>query len=132
MSKEVWLEIKKMLLCIALMFILELLVFFILGFFDIAVLYGGLLGSLVSFLNFFFLAVTVEMSVKKGKANAQGTMGISYMVRLLFIALAVVFAIKSSYINYVSAVIPLIFPRISILILNILSKKGEAKKDERT
>lgn len=132
MSKEVWLEIKKMLLCIALMLILELLVFFILGFFDIAVLYGGLLGSLVSFLNFFFLAVTVEMSVKKGKANAQGTMGISYMVRLLFIALAVVFAIKSSYINYVSAVIPLIFPRISILILNILSKKGEAKKDERT
>ena len=132
MSKEVWLEIKKMLLCIALMFILELLVFFILGFFDITVLYGGLLGSLVSFLNFFFLAVTVEMSVKKGKANAQGTMGISYMVRLLFIALAVVFAIKSSYINYVSAVIPLIFPRISILILNILSKKGEAKKDERT
>ena len=132
MSKEVWLEIKKMLLCIALMLILELLVFFILGFFDIAVLYGGLLGSLVSFLNFFFLAVTVEMSVKKGKSNAQGTMGISYMVRLLFIALAVVFAIKSSYINYVSAVIPLIFPRISILILNILSKKGEAKKDERT
>ena len=132
MSKEVWLEIKKMLLCIALMLILELLVFFILGFFDITVLYGGLLGSLVSFLNFFFLAVTVEMSVKKGKANAQGTMGISYMVRLLFIALAVVFAIKSSYINYVSAVIPLIFPRISILILNILSKKGEAKKDERT
>lgn len=132
MSKEVWLEIKKMLLCIALMLILELLVFFILGFFDIAVLYGGLLGSFVSFLNFFFLAVTVEMSVKKGKSNAQGTMGISYMVRLLFIALAVVFAIKSSYINYVSAVIPLIFPRISILILNILSKKGEAKKDERT
>ena len=132
MSKEVWLEIKKMLLCIALMLILELLVFFILGFLDITVLYGGLLGSLVSFLNFFFLAVTVEMSVKKGKSNAQGTMGISYMVRLLFIALAVVFAIKSSYINYVSAVIPLIFPRISILILNILSKKGEAKKDERT
>ena len=126
MSKEVIKEIKKMFFMILIMSALELLLFFAFGYFNMAGLYGTLLGALVSFLNFLFLGITVEISVKKGKGGAQGAMGLSYTVRLLFIALAVIFAIKSPNINYVAAVIPLIFPRLGIMITKLFNKKKGA------
>ncbi len=129
MSKEVLHEVKNMLLMILLFLAIELLLFFFFGYFDLSVVWGALLGTAVSFINFFLLAVTVEISVKKGKGAAQGTMGTSYMLRLLFIAAAVVFAIKSAHINYIAAVIPLVFPRVAIMILNLINKKRGIKND---
>lgn len=117
---------------ILIMSALELLLFFAFGYFNMAVLYGTALGALVSFLNFLFLAFSIEKSVNKEKKGAQSVMGTSYSLRLIFIAAAVVFAIKSPHINYLSALIPLIFPRIAIMISKVILKKREAKADERS
>ena len=132
MSKEVLIELNKMFMMILLMSVIELLLFLAFGHFNLAVVFGCLLGALVSFLNFLFLALSIEKSVSKGKKSAQMSMGTSYSVRLMFIAAAVVFAIKSPHINYLAALIPLIFPRISIMISEIILKKRGAKTNERS
>lgn len=117
---------------ILIMSALELLLFFAFGYFNMAVLYGTALGALVSFLNFLFLAFSIEKSVNKEKKGAQTVMGTSYSLRLMLIAAVVVFAIKSPHINYLSTLIPLIFPRISIMISEVIIKRREAKSDERS
>ncbi|MBQ6998613.1 MAG: ATP synthase subunit I [Clostridia bacterium] len=97
------------------------IVFFLIGRFDLSVVWGALLGIACACLNFAFLALTVSKSLSKGKA-AGGYMGISYLLRLAFIGAVVVFAIKSPYINYVAAVIPLLFPRVIITFIQGIMK----------
>ena len=65
--------------------------------------------------------------------GASGLMGVGYIGRLALIALAVIWATKVDYLNYVCVIIPLIFPQISIFILNLTRKKErEVSEDERT
>ena len=107
-------------------------VFALLGCFSYKVVLGGLLGVFTSSLNFFFLALTLEVSLGSGEKKAQGMMGVSYLLRLLFIAVIVVLAIKSPHINYIAVVIPLIFPRIVITLLNVFKKQKKEDDCERT
>ena len=103
-------------------------VFLIIGKFDLTVLLGTLLGLFCAGLNFVFLAFSLSKSLEKGK-TASGYMGVSYLLRLAFIGVTVVFAIKSPYINYVATVIPLIFPRIVITFLQgVMKYKNKSVK----
>lgn len=128
LSKELYAEVKKMLLCISAMSVAMVIIFAAFGYFGVAVLLGALLGSVVASLNFLFLALAVEKSVN-GNNSPKGAMMSSYSLRLLCIGAAVVFAIKSPYINYLAVIIPLIFPRIIIMLNNLLKKR---KEHERT
>ncbi len=108
-------------------------IFALFGHFSIKVVWGGLLGVFTAVLNFTLLALTLEFSLGKGQRRAQGLIGLSYTVRLAIIAVIVVFAIKSPHINYIAAVIPLVFPRIIITALNVFYKnKKEDSEIERT
>ena len=65
--------------------------------------------------------------------GASGLMGVGYIGSLGLIALAVIWATNVDYLNYVCVIIPLIFPQISIFILNLTRKKErEVSEDERT
>lgn len=99
-------------------------VFAVIKKFDITVLWGALLGCGFTVFNFFMLSVSVKMSVDRSKNGAQGLMGVSYTVRLMLTAAMVILAIKLPVFNYIAAVIPLIFPRLVIMILNI-GKRGK-------
>ena len=101
-----------------------ILFFVILGFFDFTVILGGLLGGLVAFLNFFFLALAVEKAVREGE-NPKAVVASSYALRMVFIAAMIVLAIKSPYFNYIAMVIPLIFPRIAIMFNNLIMKRAK-------
>lgn len=107
--------------------------FAVFGYFSLSVVLGAALGVFTATLNFLLLALTLEYALGKGARKAQGLMGLSYTVRIVIIALVVVFAIKSAYINYIAAAIPLVFPRIVIYILNFINKnKKEEGNLERT
>lgn len=106
------------------------IVFLVIGRFDLTVLWGTLLGVACTCLNFAFLAITVSNAMDKGK-SAGGYMGTSYLLRLFFIGAVVVFAIKSEYFNYIATIIPLLFPRVIITVLEgILKWKGKSKVKE--
>lgn len=101
-------------------------------FFGLSAIFGTLLGCAVAILNFALMGIILERCVSKQK-GASGLMGVCYIGRLALIALAVIWATKVDYLNYVCVIIPLIFPQISIFILNLTRKKErEVSEDERT
>ncbi len=124
LSKELCLEVKKMAIYISVMVLVMLIVFALFGYFSLPVIIGGLLGGIVAFLNFLLLAVAIEKSVS-GHNSPKGTLASSYSIRLIFIGAVIVFAIKSQYINYLAVVIPLLFPRIAIMVKNLLKMRTE-------
>jgi len=124
LSKEITKEVLRMLLCILVMIAVMVSLFVAFGYFDLTVVLGALLGGTVAFLNFFFLAVSVEKAVKK-EQNPKMVAASSYSLRMLFIGVMIVLAIKSPYFNYIAMVIPLIFPRIAIMIINLLKKRAK-------
>ena len=96
------------------------IVFFLVGRFDMTVVLGTIVGIICADLNFIFLGITVSKTLNNGKT---AYMGVSYLLRMAFIGAVVVFSIKSPYINYVSAAIPLVFPRVIITVLKGIIKK---------
>ena len=90
-------------------------VFLLIGKWDLRVLYGNLLSGALSILNFFFMAVTVQIALGKEEKEAKNTMKFSQSVRTIFLfgitAAGVSF---SSVFNIWTVLIPLIFPRVAV------------------
>ncbi len=124
LSKELWAEVKKMAMYISSMVLIMLVVFALFGYFGFPVILGSLLGGIVALLNFFFLATAIEKSVN-GYNSPKGALALSYSIRLIVIGAVVVLAIKSPYLNYLTVVIPLLFPRIAIMVRNLLKMRTE-------
>lgn len=101
-----------------------LLVFFLIGKFDLTVLYGGLLGGGFAVLNFFLLGLSVQRTTSQEDAKkAQAKMQMSYTLRLLLMAAVVIVGIQLPCFHWVAVVIPLIFPRLIIFFLGIKPKR---------
>lgn len=105
------------------------ILFLAIGKFDMKVLWGTLIGSACAIVNFVLLAFTIYVSISNGK-SASGYIGASYLLRVAFIGIAIVFAIKSPHINYVAAAIPLVFPRITITFLQGILKMKRSSGEE--
>lgn len=102
-------------------------VFAAFGHYDLTVVLGALLGVAAAFANFAVLGMSVQKAVDKDAGGARISMASSYTLRMLMIAAVVVFAIKSPYINYLAAIIPLIFPRIVIMFFNLKKEKSDER-----
>jgi uncharacterized membrane protein len=120
-------------------------VFLILKKFDISVLLGSLLGSLVTVINFFILVITANRAIDralsergegemtdeeaaefaaKQSGSLQAAIKISYIVRtfLLLAALVVAFLLDGVF-NVIATVIPLLMYRPLITIPHLFKKK---------
>lgn len=103
-------------------------VFAAFGKFDYKVVTGGLLGAVVTIANHFFLAFSIErISDKESVKDGQNLMKLSYFGRLVLIGVAVFIAIKLPVFNYIATAIPLLFPRIVIIFLNIFDSRKDSK-----
>lgn len=116
------------------------LVFLVLRRWGMGVLWGNLLGGGFAVFNFFLLGMTVqkiagEEDEKRARLKLQG----SYSLRMLLTLGIIVLAIKLPFITWPAAVIPLLFPRLTILAMQMMGmyqpdkKSAEATKgdDER-
>lgn len=132
MSKTLLVEIRNIAIGVIILGAVQVLVTLLTKFFGLSAIFGTLLGCAVAILNFALMGIILERCVSKQK-GASGLMGVGYIGRLALIALAVIWATKVDYLNYVCVIIPLIFPQISIFILNLTRKKErEVSEDERT
>lgn len=132
MSKTLLVEIRNIAIGVIILGAVQVLVTLSTKFFGLSAIFGTLLGCAVAILNFALMGIILERCVSKQK-GASGLMGVGYIGRLALIALAVIWATKVDYLNYVCVIIPLIFPQISIFILNLTRKKErEVSEDERT
>lgn len=133
MSGTLLKEIRNMTVCVFILGIVQILIILPTRFFGSAAIFGTVLGCAVSVFNFALMGFFLEKSISRGK-QASGFMGLGYIVRLTIIALAVVWAIKVDYFNYVCVIIPIMaFSQISIFIINRIRKRErKTSKNERT
>ena len=106
------------------------LVFTCLHRWDLTVLWGNLLGGGYAIVNFFLLGLTVQkMAADPNEKRGKMTMQLSYTLRMLFTVFIVALAIKLPAVNWPAAVIPLFFPRLTILAMQLLGMY-KPQKDE--
>lgn len=142
MSKEVRREVIRMMIILAPMCLVMYGLFAIAGYWQLDTIIGTLAGYSLAFLYYFMLACSVETSMTKETADeAKLHQFRSYWVRLGVIAIVVIAAIKAPQVNAWATIVPLLFPRFAIYILNAWDAKkappsvdngeGQESVDER-
>lgn len=101
---------------VVLMTLLLHAVFLIIGKWSLPVLYGSLLGGGVAILNFYLLGLTVQSALQKESKPAAAFMRLSQTLRMLMMFIALLLGVALAFFNIWATVIPLLFPRIAILI----------------
>lgn len=131
MSATLLKEIKNVASITAVMGIIQIIITVPAGYFGKAAVLGTLLGCVVAVVNFALMGIILEKCISKN-TGASGLMGFGYIGRLAFIALAVIWATKVTYLNYVCVVIPLLFPQTAIFIIDLIRRRKGKADDERT
>ena len=108
-----------------------LAVFALLGYFDRSVLLGGLIGTLIAVLNFFFMAVMASLAadraVRQDVKGGNALVKTSYLVRTAIIFIVLFACVKSGLCNVLACVLPLVFVRPIITVAEFFRKSGEEK-----
>jgi len=131
LSKPILREVLRVSVCIFALGAIMVLVFALFGNFDLTVLWGALLGCVYACINFAHTAKSVERSASAGSESAAKMKMMSgYYFRLILAAAVMFWAIKAPYFNMWAAVIPFIFPRISIYIVSIIDRIRRGKTNE--
>ena len=109
--------------CVAVLTVLMEAVFLVLGYWDITVLWGGLLGAFIAILNFLLMGLTVQKAVGQEERDAKNLMRGSQSLRMLMqLALCAIGAALPCF-NLVSVLVPLLFPRLGVMLRSLTLKK---------
>ena len=121
-------ETKHIALGTAVLCAAMLAVYIVIGKFQWTVLTGALLGYAVAVGNFFALGMSVQKAAAQPE-KAKQIMQLSYSARMLAMALCVILAMATPVFEWVTAVLPLIFPRVTIGVMQIMGKYKPARKE---
>ncbi len=108
-------------------------VFLIIGAWEVSVLLGSLLGSLVSVGNFLLLGITIQQITSSDGDEKRNRLKLqfSYSVRMFALIVIIIVAIQFDIFNWIAVAIPLLFPRITIMIMQITGAYKPEKKAEK-
>lgn len=106
-------------------------IFALLGYFDLGVVIGGLVGVALAVLNFFFMAISADLAADKAEAQdvkgGQALVRWSYMLRLVVLAVVLFAFAKSGSCNLFALVLPLVFTRPILTVAHFFRKPGDSK-----
>lgn len=106
-------------------------VFLIIRAWNYTVLLGNLLSGIIGVVNFLLLGVTVQRAVNSGDQDyARRLMKSSQSIRLVMIFAVAVIGATAPIFNLWATLIPLLFPRIAMIIRGFQLKKSGGDKDE--
>lgn len=97
-------------------------VFLIIGRWDYTVLLGNILTGGASVLNFFLMALTVQSAIDMDEKDAKTKMKASQSLRMLMMLVVVVIGVTVPCFNIWASIIPVFFPRISMMFRMIFNK----------
>ena len=107
-------------------------IFALLGKFDSTVLLGAVVGALAATLNFFFMALIASLAADKAqKQDVKGGQAIvqsSYFVRMVLLFVVLFAFAKSGLCNVIALVVPLVFVRPVLTIVEFFRKPGDSSK----
>ncbi|MBR4016533.1 MAG: ATP synthase subunit I [Oscillospiraceae bacterium] len=102
-------------------------IFALLGQFDRTVLLGGIVGGVVSVANFFAMAIGVSIAADKAEQQnvkgGQATIKLSYILRMVAMAVVLFAFAKSGLCNVIALVVPLIFVRFTLTLQEFFKRK---------
>ncbi len=101
-------------------------VFLVAGAWDYTVVLGNALTYIMGVLNFFLMAYTVQMAVKKEENEAKSLMKLSSNLRLFGMFVVLLTGILVSVFNTAAVIIPVFFPRICVFIRKLFLKDDGA------
>ena len=107
------------------MLAIMLVVYAAMGRFSLAVVLGGLIGSLYAVINFLLLGMTVQKVAEMREGNeelARMQMKSSYDMRMVIMILLIVVAFALPFVDGLACMIPMLFPRLTILVLQLTGK----------
>ena len=118
-------ETKRIAVGVFSMLAIMLVVYAALGRFSLAVVLGGLIGALYAVLNFLLLGMTVQKVAEMREGNeelARMQMKSSYNMRMVIMILLIVVAFALPFVDGLACMIPMLFPRLTILVLQLTGK----------
>ena len=102
-------------------------VFALLGFFDLSVLLGGIVGAVLAVGNFFFMAVSATLAADRAEEqnvnSGRALMGMSYPIRLLALGGVLLLCGISGKFNPIALVLPLAFVRPALMLSSFFRKR---------
>ena len=122
--KETLVVLLGQAICVAVMFV----IYALLHKFAVSVLLGGMVGALLATGNFFFMAVAATLAADKAQQQdvegGQKLMKSSYPIRILVLAGILILCAKSGYFDLIALVLPLLFVRPILTVMEFFRKKG--------
>ena len=104
-------------------------IFALLDSFDRTVLLGAVVGALAATLNFFFMALIASMAADKAQKQdvkgGQAMVQSSYFLRMVLLFVVLFVFAKSGLCNVIAMVVPLVFVRPILTIVEFFRKSGE-------
>lgn len=101
------------------------LVFVLLGRWDLTVVWGNLLGGAYAVLNFFILGLTVQkVAADADEKRGKNLMQFSYSSRMFITMMVALLGFAAPIFNWVAVVAPLLFPRITILVMSFKKRSA--------
>lgn len=101
-------------------------VFFLIGKWDMAVLWGNLLGGGYAILNFFILGLTVQkVAGDADEKRGKNLMQFSYSSRMFLTVVIVFLGLTLSAFNWVAVLLPQFFPRLTIAAMGFTGKHAK-------
>lgn len=120
-------ELRKIAIGTAVLFGCMMAVYAAVGRFSLAVLIGGLLGSVYAVLNLYMLGRGVQKAVNSGDEQmARAGLRASYSMRMVGMLVVAVLAFALPFAEGVPCLIALLFPRITIFVLQMAGKRAGA------
>lgn len=111
---------KRIAIGVACMLVVMFVVYAIMGRMTLGVALGGLIGGAYGILNFFMLGMTIQKASREtDEMMARARIRSSYSMRMMGALIIGVIAFAIPFVDGLPCIIALLFPRITILIMQI-------------
>ena len=97
-------------------------VYLLLGAWTLPVLLGNLLGAALAVGNFLLMGLTIQKALGKSEEDAKKLMKLSQQLRMLMLLVGCVLGGALACFDLVATLIPLLFPRIAVMIRGLTGK----------
>ena len=97
-------------------------VYLLLGAWTLPVLLGNLLGAALAVGNFLLMGLTIQKALGKSEEDAKKLMKLSQQLRMLMLLVGCVLGSALACFDLVAPLIPLLFPRIAVMIRGLTGK----------
>ena len=121
-DKTVIKETKYIASFVLILSVLMQAVFLMISKWDYTVLIGNLWGIIIAVGNFFVMGLFVQKAVTQDEKDARQTVKASQSLRFAGIFVLAVIGILVPFLNSIAVVIPLVFPRIAIMLRPLMNK----------